>query len=756
MRVSAESRPGSTPKAATTRERDARRHQRRSVLRRGLLVFFVGLAPLGLVAATSVAGAAARPASEPIAAANPPAILPTTLPQLTVPQLTSPQLTAPPAPPAPPVEVTVVATVVQTSPATAPAVVATPVPVTAAATVAVTTTVGPVSGQVDLCVAAGLVGSFLTQCQANAVGGSVVQIDLCEASGLVDDELTQCQAAGDPSANAELCVASGLIGDTLAQCQADAGDDSIVDIDLCAAAGTEGVTSPACAADGDGIGVDDGVGDLIDDALCLAAGLTGLALAQCEADAGGGGDGDSTIEIELCAAAGLTGDELAQCQAGEGPSIAELCVAAGFTGAALAQCQASDSTIVEIELCAAGGLSGDALAACIAGGGPDLRQGGVFTMSNDPQGNEVVAFFRADDGTLTPAGTFSTDGLGSGGFEDASQGLVLGSTTGENGPTDLVDESNLLFAANAGSDDISVFQVNADGLELVDVEPSNGLKPVSITVNEGVVYVLNSDETIDGTADALNCREGANPSVTGFRIDDGGDLTPIADSTRSLSGGIESGCAQVSFNPTGTVLVVTQRTAELPDQAAGEQGSIDTFVVNADGTLGQHQTFGATGVGPFGFAFTANGALLTAEQSNGPFGSALGAAAGYQVNDDGSLIPSGASVGNGGTGTGSFVVSDDGTVGFTTSFFGDGRISSYAVGPDGSLELLQADADPDVSAGASDLSFGGDSRFLYELNSLEGTISAFEVGPEGSLLRIDTEQAHEPSPTAAPFGLAAT
>lgn len=745
MRVSAESRPGSTPKAATTRHRDARHHQRPSVFRRGLLVFAFGLAPLGVVAATSVAGAAARPAGELRAVTNPAIVVPT-VPPVTVPPV---NVTTPP------VNVTVVATVVQTAPATAPPVVATPVPVTVAATVAVTTTVGPVSGQVDLCVAAGLVGSFLTQCQANAVGGSVVQIDLCEASGLVDDELTQCQAAGDPAATAELCVAAGLIGDTLAQCQADAGDDSVVDIDLCAAAGTEGVSSPACVAGVDGTGGDDGVGDLIDDALCLAAGLTGLALAQCEASDGG----DSTIEIELCAAAGLTGDELAQCQAGEGDaSIAELCVAAGLTGTALAQCQADDGgdTIIEIELCAAGDLTGDALAACIAGGGPDLREGGVFTMSNDPQGNEVVAFFRADDGTLTPAGTFSTDGLGSGGFEDSANGLVLGSMTGENGPTDLVDESNLLFATNAGSDDISVFQVNADGLELVDLEPSNGMKPVSITVNDGVVYVLNNDETTDGTADALNCREGANPSVTGFRIDDGGDLTPIPDSTRSLSGAIESGCAQVSFNPTGTVLVVTQRTAEMPDQAAGDHGSIDTFIVNADGTLGQQQTFDSTGVGPFGFTFTADGALLTAEQSNGPFGPALGAAAGYQVNDDGSLSPSGASVGNGGTGTGWFVVSDDGTIGFTTSFFGDGRISSYAVGPDGSLELLQADTDPDVNAGASDLSFGGDSRFLYELNSLEGTISAFEVGPEGSLLRIDTEQAHEPSPAAAPFGLAAS
>ena len=173
---------------------------------------------------------------------------------------------------------------------------------------------------------------------------------------------------------------------------------------------------------------------------------------------------------------------------------------------------------------------------------------------------------------------------------------------------------------------------------------------------------------------------------------------------------------------------MTQRTAKLADQAADDEGTIDTFVVNADGTLGRQQTFDVTGQGPCGFTFNSAGVLLTTEQFDGTAGSALGAAAGYQVADDGTLTPSSPSVGNGGTDTCWFVVNDDGTVGFTTSFYAEGRISSYAVGADGSLELLQADADPDVHNGASDLSLSGDSRYLYQLNALEGTISAFAVG----------------------------
>ena len=77
----------------------------------------------------------------------------------------------------------------------------------------------------------------------------------------------------------------------------------------------------------------------------------------------------------------------------------------------------------------------------------------------------------------------------------SANSLVLGSAKGESAPNNFIDDSTLLFATNAGSNDISVFQVNGAGLELVDVEPSNGMKPVSITVHDGIVYVLNNDET---------------------------------------------------------------------------------------------------------------------------------------------------------------------------------------------------------------------------------------------------------------------
>ena len=618
----------------------------------------------------------------------------------------------------------------------------------------------------DLCVEAGLVDDALAQCQVDEGADSVVETELCVAAGLAGDALRQCQAddGGDSVIEIELCAAAGLEGDVLTQCQADDGGGSVIEIDVCVAAGLAGDALAQCQADYGG-------DPTVDAAVCVAAGLVDDTLAQCQRDDGA----DSVIEIELCAAAGLAGDALAQCQADDGgDSVIEIdvCAAAGAVGDASTKCAAAVTTTTVpggatttvpggatttvpggatttvpggatttvpggATTTVSGGATttvAGAIRPSTLGSGDsttpgDLREGAVFSMSNDPTGNAVVAFYRADDGTLTPAGTFATDGLGSGGFEDSANSLVLGSANGESAPNNFIDDSTLLFATNAGSNDISVFQVNGAGLELVDVEPSNGMKPVSITVHDGIVYVLNNDETTEGLDAELNCREGANPSVTGFRVSEGGDLTPIPDSTRALSGGMESGCAQVSFNPEGTVLVVTQRTATLADQAADDEGTIDTFVVNADGTLGRQQTFDVTGEGPCGFTFNGDGLLLTTEQFDGTAGPALGAAAGYQVANDGTLTPSSPLVGNGGTDTCWFVITDDGTVGFATSFFADGRISSYAVGADGSLELLQADADPDVHNGASDLSLSGDSRYLYQLNALEGTISAFAVGP---------------------------
>ncbi|CAN5847795.1 hypothetical protein BH23ACT10_BH23ACT10_23900 [soil metagenome] len=435
--------------------------------------------------------------------------------------------------------------------------------------------------------------------------------------------------------------------------------------------------------------------------------------------------------------------------------------------------------------------------------GPSLTDGAVFAMSNARDGNVVVAYHRAADGTLTEAGRFDTDGAGSGSFEDTANGLVLATTGGEISPNNLVEptdgETQLLFATNAGSNTVSVFRVDDDGLELVDVQDSGGEKPVSVTVNDGIVYVLNSGETNDDLFDAdgnviANCTTGFRPSVSGFRLSDDGELHAIRGSRRRLSGESVSGCAQVSFNPAGTVLVATERLAQprrLDQQRSDEEriddeGVIDTFAVNRrTGRLSRAHVQDATGQGPFGFTFAKNGNLLTTEQFDGPgpIGLGRGAATSYQFDDKGKhrfhrrgkyrsgrrgdLVATAPSLRNGGTDTCWFVATDDGALGFTTSFFADGRISSYRLDDVGIVELIDpvatsddAAAD-DVAMGASDIALSGDSGYLYQLNSINGTINAFANNGDGTLALLEQVAPFPQEPfgpdggMGAPIGLAA-
>jgi 6-phosphogluconolactonase (cycloisomerase 2 family) len=397
----------------------------------------------------------------------------------------------------------------------------------------------------------------------------------------------------------------------------------------------------------------------------------------------------------------------------------------------------------------------------------------VFVQSNDPTKNEVVAFGRnVEKGTLQEIGRYDTGGTGSGSFEDTAEGVVLGTPAGEAGPQHYIDGAQLLFVTNAGSNSVSVFRVNADGLELVDTVPSGGEKPVSITVNQGLLYVLNSGELDDRFILSFeqlqfldNCTHGDQPTVTGFRIANDGKLTAIEDSTRPLSGGQESGCSQVSFSPDGETLLVSERLSTLP-QREPNKGAIVTFAVNDDGTLGAKQVQDTSGVGPFGFGFSPDGTLLVTEQNHAE--EQKGAVSSYTLLEDGKLKPISKAVDNQQTDTCWVVTTADGRLAFASSALASGSISSYRVDESGSLTLLEgsATAEPGdaknthLKNGTTDLSLSRDSKFLYQLNSHFGTMQVFRVNDNGHLSFVEEQKVFdvtlpEDGGQLTPFGIAA-
>jgi len=320
--------------------------------------------------------------------------------------------------------------------------------------------------------------------------------------------------------------------------------------------------------------------------------------------------------------------------------------------------------------------------------------GAVFAASNQPSGNKIVAFRRAGDGTLTAAGTCPTGGTGDGFPVNSVNSVILG----EESPTNhLSDDHRFLFAANLGSSSISIFRYEAPaGLKLVGVESRGISHPTSIALHGNVLYVLN--------AQRINCDPGAGANITGFRVGGDGTLTPIPGSTQSLSGMTPSGCAQVAFNPSGDVLTVTEVEANV----------IDSYTVDSAGVAhGPIVNSNGPSFGPFETTYTNHGVLLATESFQA--GPGQGGLASYGVASDGTLARTSPTVGNGQTDTCWVVNTADGKHAYVTSAF-SGFVSSYRVGDDGSLTLLNATAGivgPLGAIGGLDETLSGNSRYLY-------------------------------------------
>jgi 6-phosphogluconolactonase (cycloisomerase 2 family) len=334
-----------------------------------------------------------------------------------------------------------------------------------------------------------------------------------------------------------------------------------------------------------------------------------------------------------------------------------------------------------------------------AAGAANGSVGAVYTLTNSAGGNEVLVFQRGADGTLGAPVGVRTGGLGSG-----SAGSL-----GSQGALTLSSDDRWLYAVNAGSNEISAFAVGKDGLSLVSKVPSGGVAPISVTAASGLVYVLNA-------GDAHNAG-----TISGFRVDAHGVLTPIAGSTRPLSGA-SVGPAQIQFTPNGHVLVVTEKATS----------SIDTYVVGADGVAAGPDVQPSAAQTPFGFAFDPSGRLIVSDAvGSAPGGSGLSS---YGVSDVGALTTITPFAPDTQTAACWVVTTRDGRFAYTTNT-GSASVSSYTIGHSGALSLLNAVAGA-TGAGPIDAALDRDSRFLYTLDSGAHTVSGFAIGGDGSLVPI--------------------
>jgi 6-phosphogluconolactonase len=321
--------------------------------------------------------------------------------------------------------------------------------------------------------------------------------------------------------------------------------------------------------------------------------------------------------------------------------------------------------------------------------------GAVYTMTNSAAGNQVLVFDRSADGSLSPAGTFDTRGSGTGGGLGNQGGIIL------------TPDNQWLYVVNAGSNTISVFKVKPNHLVFVNSFDSEGARPISLTVNGNLLYVLNAGGAVDD-----------EDNISGFIIEPDGVLQHLEGSTQPLSGQNTSP-AQIGFSTDGNVLVVTEKGPS----------NIDTYVVDDDGIAGPPNIFPTGGTIPFGFSFGNRNRLYVSEAGTS-------SASSYQVYPDGWLEVISAIVPNGQAGVCWLVIPKNGRYAYTTNA-GSGTISGFNIDRDGTLSLLNTGGTTAAIDGVIDEALSNNSRYLYALSSGAQTIFGFQVGSDGQLTKVE-------------------
>lgn len=423
--------------------------------------------------------------------------------------------------------------------------------------------------------------------------------------------------------------------------------------------------------------------------------------------------------------------------------------------------------------------------------------GAVYAMTNALDNNEVLVYHRAAGGSLNLVQTAATGGGGSG-LQLAGVDALGSAGSVQLDPdhlllfvvnTESAAENNGAVAYNTDCQQgtITSFRVGDDGtLTFADRVFSGGLFPNSLTVRErhhdnngngrdedsdkrgDLLYVLNA-----GGPEVPICHltpDTANtPNVTGFRVDPVGHMIPI-DSTQPIdpgpatapAGGVSCTAAaadgfsnltgapaadfqcglnppsfprspaQVRFTPNGDQLVVTVKGTN----------TIYLFPLDQDGIADQPTITQAPGPALpsfFGFTFDKNAHLLVTElfgtATSIPKGGA-GALSSFAITPNGHLQPISSDVADGGTAACWIALEPiTGRFAYVANNL-SASISSYAVGNNGIVTLLNGIAA--TGAGPNDLAAAseGNTSFLYVVDAGTGTVGAFHINGDGSLTAI--------------------
>lgn len=335
----------------------------------------------------------------------------------------------------------------------------------------------------------------------------------------------------------------------------------------------------------------------------------------------------------------------------------------------------------------------------LAAGAAHAQAGGVvFAQTDATDGNAVVAYDRAADGTLTRAGTYATGG--DGGVLDGSVVDHLASQ----GSLAFTPRHHNLLVTNAGSDTITRFAVRGDRLQRRQRLWTHGTFPVSITTHGRLVYVLNALD--GGSVQGYHWKRGRLVALRGSHRDLG--LDPNAQPQFTNTPG------QIAFARHGRALLVTTKA---------NGSDIDVFGVGPSGRPSRHPTVNdESGAVPFAISFDPSGRPVVAEAGTNSVVT-------FNLARDGILTP----VGSAATGQSAtcWVTSVGRHV--YVSNAGSASVSGFSVASDGQLTSL---GNTTTDAGTVDSAATTNGRYLYVETGGAGVIDEFAVGHDGSLTSI--------------------
>ncbi len=334
-----------------------------------------------------------------------------------------------------------------------------------------------------------------------------------------------------------------------------------------------------------------------------------------------------------------------------------------------------------------------------------MAQAIVYTASNEVSGNDVIAFDIDSRGNLKELGRFPTGGTGT------------GASLGNQGALTTDTSDRWMFVVSPGSGEITSFRLQPTGLQFVNKLPSGGFRPLSVTVFGTLVYVLN-----EGSGKEEDPRRMRYDNISGFRFTGGGLLIPIYNSTRIINRTQLTSPAQIGFNKSGTVLLITEKATN----------TITTYVMRRNGRPvrkpEKRPSFIPT---PFGFSFGDRDFVnITEANSGGP-----GMTVSYRVDRETGEVSGRVDSIDQGSATCWTVLSSDQTIGYATNT-GDGTVSLYRINFDGTLEyFFPANQDTPITTGEGvrDAVLTQNNQFLVTLNNEASQIRAFFVNRTGAI-----------------------